>query len=494
MDANGSTQKKKVTMAEFFDYPEYAYNEKGQLKNWVAGPNPWIPAATVGLLSLLGGIEEAEGGGYGLNLDSIVDAGLLGTKTYLEGTQNLQNQRKDYYDHNLRSQQQLRENLKFQHETEDREKSEQARQRMIKNFPNVLKSIYDSGYPEFQATVPMLQNMFAVDPNKASTAAMNIISQIKTKPGEVKTIPILDGKGNPTGHSYLTQNGQYKTTIKTGPDSTGDLKLDSKTLDGILFKATQPGSQVTPKNYRKYYKMRQQHETVKGVVKDGDKEKMGMFAGPLEGMPTPWEYGKSRNISEEQMTKWGWKKDPTIEQWMSQGEKLPGSETVKSGYKFGQIIQSEDDIAALAKQYPDFDHTKTEKPSADDWLQYMIRGLPANPFTGAARSAEQIYMGGAQGFAYLFSGATVRAEELTQFRVIMYPVPGDSAFDVERKARRRKRIMDLYNSAAPESLKQAFNEVKEAAVEESGEDLKLELNRNKKVTKKEEVQENLIWD
>ena len=54
--------------------------------------------------------------------------------------------------------------------------------------------------------------------------------------------------------------------------------------------------------------------------------------------------------------------------------------------------------------------------------------------------------------------------------------------------------MDLYNSAAPESLKQAFNEVKEAAVEESGEDLKLELNRNKKVTKKEEVQENLIWE
>ena len=54
--------------------------------------------------------------------------------------------------------------------------------------------------------------------------------------------------------------------------------------------------------------------------------------------------------------------------------------------------------------------------------------------------------------------------------------------------------LDLYNSAAPESLKQAFNEVKEAAVEESGEDLKLELNRNKKVTKKEEVQENLIWE
>ena len=72
--------------------------------------------------------------------------------------------------------------------------------------------------------------------------------------------------------------------------------------------------------------------------------------------------------------------------------------------------------------------------------------------------------------------------------------PGDSKFDVDRKARLRQRIMDLYNSVSPESLKQAYTVVKEAAVEESGEDLKLELKRDKKATKKEEVQENLIWD
>ena len=78
--------------------------------------------------------------------------------------------------------------------------------------------------------------------------------------------------------------------------------------------------------------------------------------------------------------------------------------------------------------------------------------------------------------------------------MIMYPVPGDSQFDVERKARSRQRIMDLYNSVSPESLKQAYTVVKEAAVEESGEDLKLELKRDKKTTKKEEVQENLIWE
>jgi len=476
-------------------YPEWAIDKEGNPKPYVTGPSPVSQGLLAAGLSLLAddSVSPWVGGG-GIDLSGLGRAGLAGMQQYGQATQNLQGSRKDYFDALSDMERQIRENQKFKQEQKLVLQAEQDKQRMIDNFPAVLESINNTGIPEFQKTIPMLQNMFAADPNKGATAAMNIISQIKTKPGEVKTIPILDGKGNPTGHSYLTQDGQYKTTIKTAPDSTGDLKLDSKTLDGILFNATQPGSQITPKNYRKYYKMRQQHETVKGVVKDGDKEKMGMFAGPLEGMPTPWEYGKSRNISEEQMTKWGWKEDPTIEQWMSQGEKLPGSETVKSGYKFGQIIQSEDDIRALAKQYPDFDHTKTEKPSAEDWLQYMIRGLPANPFTGAARSAEQIYMGGAQGFAYLFSGATVRAEELTQFRVIMYPVPGDSAFDVERKARRRQRIMDLYNSAAPESLKQAFNEVKEAAVQESGKDLKLKLNRNKKVTKKEEVQDNLTWD
>ena len=227
MDANGSTQKKKVTMAEFFDYPEYAYNEKGQLKNWVAGPNPWVPAATVGLLSLLGGIEEAEGGGYGLNLDSIVDAGLLGTKTYLEGTQNLQNQRKDYYDHNLRSQQQMRENLKFQHETEDREKSKQARQRMINNFPAVLESIFNTGRPEFRQTIPMLQNMFAADPNKAVSAAMEIISQIE--PGEIKLhdVPGTDGK-------YITQGKKFVGQFKGGSSSkTKTTLVGNKALERI---------------------------------------------------------------------------------------------------------------------------------------------------------------------------------------------------------------------------------------------------------------------
>ena len=77
---------------------------------------------------------------------------------------------------------------------------------------------------------------------------------------------------------------------------------------------------MSPSNYRKYYKMLQQGELVKGVVKDGEKQKMGMFAGPLESFQTPWEFGKSRGLSESAMTKMGWKKDPSIEQWMQEGK------------------------------------------------------------------------------------------------------------------------------------------------------------------------------
>lgn len=244
MDANGSTQKKKVTMAEFFDYPEYAYNEKGQLKNWVAGPNPWIPAATVGLLSLLGGIEEAEGGGYGLNLDSIVDAGLLGTKTYLEGTQNLQNQRKDYYDHNLRSQQQLRENLKFQHETEDRELLKKRRRSMVEGLPNLFKELEKTNIPDIKSRIPVLRAM--AESGKIESAyqtTANLASQIgKVTKGIPEMITLPDGKTilvqKDSEGSFSVVPGQSFKDKPFGFGTSGSLR--GKAM-GIIYQAKQQG-------------------------------------------------------------------------------------------------------------------------------------------------------------------------------------------------------------------------------------------------------------
>jgi hypothetical protein len=360
-----------------------------------------------------------------------------------------------------------------------------------KSFPELLKTLTDSNRPEVQKAVPQLQLLYDTSPEKGVAAAMNIVSQLKTTPGAVETKPILDAEGNPTGHSIITQGGLYKNTVKTGSDSIGDLKLDTKTLKGILFKGSQDNSKMTPANFRRYYKMLQQSKLVKGVIKDGERQKLGMFAGPLEALQTPWEFGKSRGMTEKAMTKMGWKKDPSIKQWMEEGTGLPGTEQQKSGFKFGQIAQTEEDIVAIALEYPDFDHTKSREPSAEEWMQYAIKGSAFNPFTGPARSAESVYMGGAQGFAYLFSGATVRAEELHQFRMIMYPVPGDSQFDVKRKAARRKRIMDLYNSVSPDSMKQAYEVANQASIDDGKGPLELELKRKKKVTdmSKKEIEE-----
>jgi len=488
-------------MAIFEQYPEYAMrtNKKGERhpEKWVSGPSPLAMGLLAGGLGILGQPEDTSGWvteGGGFDPTNMARGGLLGLQAYQQQNQNLQDQRKDYYTHLTALQDQGIQNQKFKNEQDELNRLKQERENRDKSFPELLQLLRNSGRQEFIDSVPMLQQLYATSPEKAVAASMNIVSQLKTTPGAVETKPIIDDFGNPTGHTLITQNGEYKTTVKTTADSIGDLKLDTKTLNGILFKGSQEGSKMSPSNYRKYYKMLQQGELVKGVVKDGEKQKMGMFAGPLESFQTPWEFGKSRGLSESAMTKMGWKKDPSIEQWMQEGTGLPGPEQQKSGFKFGQIAQSEEDIAALAKKHPEFDHTKTEMPSAEAWMQYAMKGSPFNPFTGPARSAESIYMGGAQGFAYLFSGATVRAEELHQFRMIMYPVPGDSQFDVQRKVARRKRIMDLYNSMSPDSMKQAYNLANQASIEEGEGDLKLKLKRKKKVTGKKEVQANLKWD
>jgi hypothetical protein len=482
---------------DFEQYPDYAMMDTPdgrKKKKWVSGPSP----LSMGLLKFgLGTLAQPDnttewvGGDGGFDPSYIARGGLLGLEEFQRGHQDLRDQRSDFFTHRDAMENQLIRNQEAKRQHEEHLRLKQNRMNRDKSFPELLKTLTDSNRPEVQKAVPQLQMLYATSPEKGVAAAMNIVSQLKTTPGAVKVEPIIDQEGNPTGHSYITQGGLYKTTVKTGSDSIGDLKLDTKTLDGILFKGSQANSKMTPENYRRYYKMRQQHETIKDKVKDGEKEKMGMFAGPLESFQTPWEFGKSKGMTEKAMTKMGWKKDPSIEQWMQEGERLPGTEVVKSGYKFGQIVQTEIDIGKIAKEYPEFDHTKTEKPSAKDWMQYAMKGAAFNPFTGPARSAENAYMGGAQGFAYLFSGATVRAEELHQFRMIMYPVPGDSQFDVQRKAARRKRIMDLYNSVSPDSMKQAYEVANQASIDDGAGQLKMELKRKKNVTdmSKKEIEE-----
>jgi len=485
-------------MGLFEDYPDYAMmtNDQGErdTKPWVSsGMSPLkmgLMSAGLGILAAPDVTSEWVGGGGGG--ESLGRGGLLGLQAFQQGHQDLQGQRNDFYTHRNAQEDQLIQNMQAKRQEEEYQRLQQGREKRDESFPGLLQMLRNSGRQEYMDAVPMLQQLYATSPEKAVAASMNIVSQLKKAPGAVEVKPIIDREGNPTGHSYITQNGEYKTTVKTGSDSIGDLKLDTKTLNGILFKGSQPDSKMTPANYRKYYKMLQQNELVKGVVKDGEKQKLGMFAGPLESFQSPWEFGKSRGLSEAAMTKMGWKKDASIEQFMQEGVGLPGTEQSKSGFKFGQIAQTEEDISALINE--GYDPTEVARPA--DWAQYIMGTNRINPFGQTpelrlARSAENAYMGGAQGFAYLFSGATVRAEELTQFRLIMYPVPGDSQFDVKRKEARRKRIMDLYNSVSPDSMKQAYKLASQASIEDGAGPLKRKLKRKKKITdmSKEEIAE-----
>ena len=218
-------------MALLDQYPEYALqeDESGQktTKPWVSGPSPLSLALMSAGLGMLDRSRPRDGWSRsGLDTTGLSRGGLLGIQTYMDANRNLQDQRSAYYDHLKEMQSQALLNQRFLQE-------EREKKRLIDNFPEVLKTINNTGRPEFQDTIPMLQSMFAADPTKASAAAMNIISQLEATPGEIKIqdIPGTDSK-------ILTQNGKFVGQVKgSGSSSIDNLtkgRLRSSLLSGTL--------------------------------------------------------------------------------------------------------------------------------------------------------------------------------------------------------------------------------------------------------------------
>ena len=240
-------------------YPEWAMmkNRQGEdvPKPWVTGASPVSQALLATGLGILadrpndsGWVQEG-----GIDLSGIGRGGLLGLQQYVDATRNLHDSRKDFYSRLADTQNQLRANRRFQEEQRLTRIAEQEKQRMIDNFPAVLETINKTGRPEFQQSVKMLEAMFAADPGKAAAAAMNIISQIKTPPGEVKTHDIPG-----TDSVYITQGGIYKGTVKGTSAGGGVEKLDKKAYDGLLYNANQEPDEFTADQYFQLYSGRQQ--------------------------------------------------------------------------------------------------------------------------------------------------------------------------------------------------------------------------------------------
>ena len=220
-------------------YPDYATMEDKSggktTKPWVSGPSP----LALGLMSAgFGLLDRRPSDGWsqsGTDTSGLGRAGLLGLQTYMGANRNLQQQRSTYYDHLKEMQGQAILNQKFVQE-------QRERQNLLDNFPEVLKSINDTGRPEFQKAIPMLQSMFAADPAKASAAAMNIISQIKIPPGkiEVNAVPGTDS-------FFLTQGGKFVAQVK------GDGKSEVTNLTkGRLRHSLSTGNLTIPQYIAQY--------------------------------------------------------------------------------------------------------------------------------------------------------------------------------------------------------------------------------------------------
>ena len=209
-------------------YPEWALDKEGNKKPYVTGPSPMSQGLLAAGLSLLADDRVSPWiGGSSIDLSGLGRAGLAGMQQYGQATQNLHGARKDFYDALSDREKQIRENQRFKQEQKLVLQAEKDKQRMIDNFPAVLESINNTGRPDFQKTIPMLQTMFAADPNKAVSAAMEIISQIE--PGEIKihSVPGTDGK-------YITQGGRFVGQFKGGSSSkTKTTLVGNKALERI---------------------------------------------------------------------------------------------------------------------------------------------------------------------------------------------------------------------------------------------------------------------
>jgi hypothetical protein len=459
----------------FEQYPEYAMmtNDQGErdTRPWVSGPSPLsmgLLTAGLGILAAPERITTWEGGSGGFDPSYIGQGGLLGLQAFQQGHQNLQGQRKDFYTHRNSLMDQVIQNQSAKRQQEEHQRLQQGREKRDESFPELLKMLNNSGRQEYMDAVPILQQLYLTSPEKAVTSAMNIISQLKTIPGEITYVPMTDKNGKSLGSSYLMQDGKYLGTVKHSDSGSGSVpdKLGKSEYDGLLYKYNQEGDTTSPDNYNQIYTGRQRLDATLKDFSDKDKVTTKRYAAALRGVQTPWDKFLTHSdpalrLTPEEMTAKGWKEDPTLLEVVGTSTKPIPVTAQQSAYKVAGITGSEGDMQVLFDE--GYDITKM---SGKNILTFLAGGWTINPLSGPefeqARSYESFALKGSMSFAYLFSGATVRAEEMTQFRKSMYPMPGDNPALVESKRRSRKRIIDLYNSMNPSSIRMAHALAKKA--------------------------------
>ena len=433
-------------------YPDWAVDKEGNESPWVTGPSPISQALFTAGLGMLADDEIdpwiQEGGG--IDLSGLAKGVLLGLQRYGQATQDLHGSRKDYYSALAEREKQLRENQRFKQEQKLVLQSEQDRQRMIDNFPAVLKAINDSGRPEFQASVNMLKSMFMVDPNKAATSAMNIISQLEATPGEIKIqdIPGTDSK-------IMTQDGKFVGQVK----GSGSSSIDNLTK-GRLRSSLLSGTLDAPQYIAQYDMLLRENgkEVIEGTKTGASKTYL--VSPQLGGLPSKFDYIKNLGLNPEDygVTE----ESSSLRELIGESKKKEGAEEKKLRLKVKTISLTEGSLDTLLAT--GFDPTKQE-PEA--FWNYLFNDKPipvpnkqTEPdkctYWQNARSYENMAMTGSQMFGYLVSGAAVRPDEMKTMRQIWYALPGDNPSDVARKKALRDAIVKMSKEMSVAEIAQRF--------------------------------------
>ena len=425
-------------------YPDWAVDEQGDERPWVTGPSPIsqaLTAAGLGLLSRGSKVDPWIGGG--IDLSGIGEAGLLGLDQYGKATQNLHDARKDFYDSRRQQQDQLIKNeefaLKFQ-SLEDKKKQ----------FPNLIKELRAMNDSAINIKLPALVQLGSSDINSAYNAATNILSAASQKKwGKPE---LIDGslfqKTKDGEWKYITTPSKTSDISKlSAPEIMGQLVDSSTKLQEWNYKGRgvlSPKPGITPKLYDSLYRLKMKMDTRELKLKDrhGD-ETVKLIKEKLGSVIEPQAYAIMAGFTPQQIKAYEIDK-PLIDIKEYTSEAKRTITEAKDIGKVGLIAQVENGLEQQTTRY------NPTKVSAQSYANYLTDGIA--PFGGEARSYEQMALTGSRMFGYLFSGATVKDDENRAMRIALYPFPGDSLDDVERKKGFRQTIIDLYKTYIPPSI------------------------------------------
>ena len=435
-----------MNLLDFEQYPDYAMmtNRKGERvrEPWASGPSPLAMGLMAGGFGMMSSKPSKWRGGGGIDWDAVGRGGLLGTQAFGQGHRDLQDLRSDYYTDRRAEEDQLIQNQKAKLEFENLRNKKRT-------FPKLIKDLEALKNPAITTKLHALARLGQGDINTAFNTAAHLLS---TASGKKWGVPeLIDGslfQKNQYGEwKYITTPSKTSDTIKLSASEIMGQLVDSSTkLQEWNYggQSTLKPKGITPKRYDSLYRLKMKMDTRELKLKDrhGD-ETVKLIKEKLSSVIEPQAYAIMAGFTPQQIEAYGINK-PLIDIKEFTSEAKRTITEAKDIGKVGLIAQVEN---GLEQQTTRYDPTKV---SAQSYANYLTDGIA--PFGGEARSYEQMALTGSRMFGYLFSGATVKDDENRAMRIALYPFPGDSLDDVERKKGFRQTIIDLYKTYIPPSI------------------------------------------